>query len=123
MLNEPVDTYDATPKAYDEYLLDSHKHLIVKHDLFNHDGVTQDGIAEAFIEFAKKEKLSFFLGSPFNKAKYEALLKGLEVSEIKATELQRSKRIDAEYYRPSFLKHELLIKTKKISLYRKFLIS
>ncbi len=41
-------------------LLDSHEHLIVKHDLFNHDGKTQDGIAEAFIEFAKKEGLSFF---------------------------------------------------------------
>lgn len=41
-------------------LLDSHGHLIVKHDLFNHEGLTQDGIAEAFIEFAKKEKLSFF---------------------------------------------------------------
>ena len=40
--------------------LDSHGHLIVKHDLFNHDGLTSDGIAEAFIEFAKKEKLSFF---------------------------------------------------------------
>lgn len=40
-------------------LLDSHGHLIVKHDLFNHDGKTQDGIAEAFLEFAKKEKLSF----------------------------------------------------------------
>jgi len=42
-------------------LLDTHEHLIVKHDLFNHDGLTQDGIAEAFIEFAKKEALSFFL--------------------------------------------------------------
>ena len=40
-------------------LLDVHGHLIVKHDLFNHDGLTEDGIAEAFIEFAKKEKLSF----------------------------------------------------------------
>lgn len=40
--------------------LDEHDHLIVKHDLFNHEGLTQDGIAEAFIEFAKKEKLSFF---------------------------------------------------------------
>ncbi len=39
--------------------LDTHEHLIVKHDLFNHDGLTQDGIAEAFIEFAKKENLSF----------------------------------------------------------------
>lgn len=41
-------------------LLDTHDHLIVKHDLFNHDGLTKDGIAEAFAEFAKKEKLSFF---------------------------------------------------------------
>jgi type I restriction enzyme M protein len=40
--------------------LDSHSHLIVKHDLFNHDGLTRDGIAEAFAEFAKKEQLSFF---------------------------------------------------------------
>ncbi len=40
--------------------LDSHGHLIVKHDLFNHDGLTKDGIAEAFAEFAKKEGLSFF---------------------------------------------------------------
>lgn len=40
-------------------VLDSHEHLIVEHDLFNHDGLTQDGIAEAFIEFAKKEKFSF----------------------------------------------------------------
>ena len=35
-------------------------HAIVKHDLFNTDGLTKDGIAEAFIEFAKKERLSFF---------------------------------------------------------------
>lgn len=41
-------------------LLDSHGHLIVKHDLFNHDGLTQDGIVEAFIKFAKEEGLSFF---------------------------------------------------------------
>lgn len=48
-------------------LLDSHGHLIVKHDLFNHDGLTQDGIAEAFAEFAKKEKLSFFADAPLTK--------------------------------------------------------
>ena len=47
-----------------ELLLDIHKHLIVKHDLFSQEITetesTPDGIAEAFIEFAKKEKLSFF---------------------------------------------------------------
>ena len=51
--------YVSTPKDLDEFLLDTHDHLIVKHDLFNHDGLTQDGIAEAFAEFAKKEELSF----------------------------------------------------------------
>ena len=48
-------------------LLDTHGHLIVKHDLFNHDGLTQDGIAEAFAEFAKKEGLSFFADAPLTK--------------------------------------------------------
>jgi type I restriction enzyme M protein len=51
--------YVATLKDLDEYLLDKHGHLIVKHDLYNHDSLTQDGIAEAFSEFAKKEELSF----------------------------------------------------------------
>ena len=45
---------DGTPK------LDDQGHLIVDHDLYNHEGMTEDGIAEAFIEFAKKEGLSFF---------------------------------------------------------------
>jgi type I restriction enzyme M protein len=45
---------DGTP------LLDEHGHMIVKHDLFNHEGITEDGIAEAFVEFGKKENLSFF---------------------------------------------------------------
>lgn len=58
---EPIDHYEGTPQTLEEYLLDTHGHLIVKHDLFNHDGLTKDGIAEAFAEFGKKEKLSFFL--------------------------------------------------------------
>src|ERR1043166_980164 len=43
-----------------QHVLDAHHHRIVDHDLFNHEGLTEDGIAEAFIEFARKEKLSFF---------------------------------------------------------------
>jgi type I restriction enzyme M protein len=43
-----------------ERLRDTHGHWVVQHDFFNHDGLTQDGIAEAFEEFAAKEKLSFF---------------------------------------------------------------
>ena len=60
---EAVDRYDVTPRNLGEFVLDEHEHLVVKHDLFSHqlkDGKrTPDGIAEAFIEFAKKEKLSF----------------------------------------------------------------
>ena len=47
-------------KKNGEPVLDDNGHLIVKHDLFNHDGKTQDGIAEAFAEFSKRERLSFF---------------------------------------------------------------
>jgi len=57
---EPPIEYITNPKNLDDYALDAHGHLIVKHDLFNHDNLTHDGIAEAFIEFAKKERLSFF---------------------------------------------------------------
>lgn len=56
---EPIDHYNSVPEDTNEYLLDTHGHLIVKHDLFNHDGLTKDGITEAFLEFAKKENLSF----------------------------------------------------------------
>ena len=38
-----------------KFLLYPHDHLIVDHDLYNHEGLTEDGIAEAFIEFAKKQ--------------------------------------------------------------------
>ena len=44
-----------------DFVLDTHGHRIVEHDLFNHDGLTQDGIAEAFIDFAKAENLSFWI--------------------------------------------------------------
>jgi len=62
---EAVDRYEVTLRDLNEFVLDEHEHLVVKHDLFSHalkDGKrTPDGIAEAFIEFAKKERLSFFL--------------------------------------------------------------
>jgi type I restriction enzyme M protein len=40
--------------------LDKYGHLIVEHDLHNHNKELPDGIAEAFIDWAKKEKLSFW---------------------------------------------------------------
>ncbi len=62
---EAVDHYTASPSDLDQFVLDEHEHLVVKHDLFSHElkggKRTSPGIAEAFIEFAKKEKLGFFL--------------------------------------------------------------
>lgn len=40
--------------------LDKSNHLIVDHDLHNQGGELPDGIAESFIDWAKKEKLSFW---------------------------------------------------------------
>ncbi len=40
--------------------LDRFGHLIVDHDLHNQGGELPKGIAEAFIEFARKEKLEFW---------------------------------------------------------------
>jgi restriction endonuclease S subunit len=41
------------------------------------------------------------------------LLKGLEISEVLLSELEFSGRLDSEYYKPSFLKYEQLIKSKE----------
>ena len=43
--------------------LDKHGHFVLEHDLHNHNGDLSDGIAEAFIDFAKEEKLSFWSNS------------------------------------------------------------
>ena len=48
-------------KSNGQYKLDKNGHLIVDHDLHNHDGELPDGIAETFIEWAKGEKLSFWV--------------------------------------------------------------
>ncbi|OQY28828.1 MAG: hypothetical protein B6244_05940 [Candidatus Cloacimonetes bacterium 4572_55] len=44
-----------------QYKLDKNGHLIVDHDLHSHDGEVPDDIAEAFIEWAKSQKLSFWV--------------------------------------------------------------
>jgi len=103
-------------------LLDTHEHLIVKHDLFNHDGLTQDGIAEAFIEFAKKENLSFFdldlpgsknlaglYAKAFDEVKYRALLEEQEISEVMLSDARLCNsvfRFDAQYFQKKYLKED-----------------
>ncbi|RKZ47806.1 MAG: SAM-dependent methyltransferase [Candidatus Parabeggiatoa sp. nov. 3] len=58
-----------------------------------------NSIAEAFIKFAKKEKLSFFDSSPFDKMEYHALLEGLEVTEVMFNILEHNDifRFDSHY--------------------------
>ena len=43
-----------------QHKLDENGHLIIEHDLHNHEGELPAGIAEAFIEWAKREELSFW---------------------------------------------------------------
>ncbi|MDJ0662617.1 MAG: N-6 DNA methylase [Crocosphaera sp.] len=100
-----------------ELLLDNHKHWIVDHDLYNHEGFTEDGIAEAFIEFAKKENLSFFQSSlsvkPFDAVGYQQLMDRLEAVEVKFSQLSSDSRIDSNYYEPQFLITETFLDQQK----------
>ncbi len=97
----------------EKLLRDDHNHTIVKHDLFNHDGKTKDGIAEAFIEFAKREGLSFFEQSSFDAAKYKILSEELEFTEIFLSELNEEHRLDAEYFSNLAMQTDLFIKSRK----------
>ena len=52
------------------------------------------------------------MNSPFNERKYRSLLEGLEVSEIRFSELERTKRIDSEYYKKENLQIISFIKQR-----------
>jgi len=100
-----------------QFLLDPHDHLIVDHDLYNHEGLTEDGIAEAFIEFAKKENLSFFEPSPsvtpFDAARYQRLMDGLEAVEVPLTQALDHNlhfRFDSEFFKRKYFQIEDQIK-------------
>lgn len=53
------------------------------------------------------------MNSPFNEAKYKALLEGLEATEIRLSQLERTKRIDAEYFRKRFLNLSKILSSKR----------
>ncbi|WP_223265373.1 N-6 DNA methylase [Nostoc sp. 'Peltigera membranacea cyanobiont' 210A] len=102
-----------------DFLQDVHGHLVVDHDLYNHEGLTEDGIAEAFIEFAKKEKLSFFESSPsvapFDAVRYQQLMDGLEATELSWNEVLDNNiyfRIDSEYYYKRFIEADKVTRRK-----------
>ena len=102
-----------------DFLQDVHGHLVVDHDLYNHEGLTDDGIAEGFIEFAKKEKLSFFESSPsvtpFDAVRYQQLMDGLEATELSWNEVLDNNiyfRIDSEYYYKRFIEADKVTRRK-----------
>lgn len=101
---EPVSRYNASPKDLNDFVLDDHQHLVVKHDLFSHcvnlkkGERTPDGIAESFYVFAEKEKLSFAKSA---KASFQGdLHPSVAVKSLSAT--RTADRLDAEYFDPQF---------------------
>ena len=52
--------YICSRNANGQIRLDRNGHIIFDHDLHSHDGELPDGIAEAFIEWAKDQNLSFW---------------------------------------------------------------
>ncbi|WP_173361702.1 N-6 DNA methylase [Helicobacter cetorum] len=91
-----------------EPLLDTHGHLIVKHDLFNHDGLTKDGIAEAFLAFAKNEGLSFAPKQQPLKSLNDFLGGNLEISVLNLSAVLKdnnSFRFDSEYFKREYLEN------------------
>ena len=50
--------------------------------------------------------------SPFDEARYARLLEGLEIAEVRLSQLEFSGRLDSEYYRPSLLRADEIIKYK-----------
>lgn len=99
------------------FLLDDNGHTIVKHDLFNHDGKTRDGIAEAFIEFAKREGLSFFDCGSFDALKYRRLSEELECTEkflLTCAAATDYFRLEAEYFNAKTFSYVKLLRGKDI---------
>lgn len=92
------------------FLLDKNDHPIVRHDLFNRDGKTRDGIAEAFIEFAKREGLSFFDRSSFDAVKYRRLSEELECTEkfLSICATNKDFRLDSDFCIREPFKNEIL---------------
>ncbi|MBQ3335974.1 MAG: N-6 DNA methylase [Selenomonadaceae bacterium] len=100
-----------------KFLRDSNHHTIVRHDLFNHDGLTRDGIAEAFIEFAKREGLSFFECGSFEEEKYRRLSEELECTEKFLSTCAAATdyfRLEAEYFNSQSFSYARLLRGKDI---------
>ncbi|MCD4783647.1 MAG: N-6 DNA methylase [Candidatus Eremiobacteraeota bacterium] len=99
-------------KQNGELLIDKNGHTIIDHDL--------DEIAEAFIKFAKEQlekgdKTFDFWSDPYDVKKNI----NVEVSIIKLSEIEDTKRLDAEYYHPKYIKiKNKILQTASYSLWR-----
>ncbi len=82
--------------------LDQFGHLIIDHDLHNHASHIPDGLSEAFMEFSRREKLSF-ADEPHNEKKFKSLIKSLNINIVNlSNSLNRYHRLDAEYYEKKY---------------------
>ncbi len=112
-VSEPPARYTVSPKDLNEFVLDEHEHLVVKHDLFSHNlkgtAKTPKGIAESFIDFARRENLSFVKSSAIDlNARHSSVgIKLISLSE-------QASRLDAEYFHPEF--QRLLTKLRRQKL-------
>jgi len=115
----------------EERVLDKYGHLIVKHDLYSveteFEGVrTPEGIAEAFLEFAKKEGFSFVKKKlneeGFDEKRYKRFLDSLEAVELKLSEVKEDNpdlRLDSEFFKKVYLEIDEKIKRNTKYIYFK----
>jgi len=68
-------------------------------------------IAEAFIAWAGEHNLDFFAHSPHDGRSFAEIVEGAEIdaSEVWSRDLERTHRIDAEYYHPRYLELEAIL--------------
>jgi type I restriction enzyme M protein len=101
-------------QASGQFARDEHGHFIVEHDLFAHGEFDESGIAEAFVEFANLEGLSFAPGFPSTE-KFREIADRIEVYVVPTSKLQTDLRLDAQYYMKKYLCDEDLIEARNPS--------
>lgn len=53
------------------------------------------------------------MSSPFDELKYKELLEGLEISEVKYSEIEKENRYDSDFFMKRFLKNEFVLLNRK----------
>ena len=70
-----------------------------------------DGIATAFAAWAREHNLDFFAHSPHDGRSFAEIVEGaaIDASEVWSRDLERTHRIDTEYYHPRYLELEAIL--------------